>query len=125
MVDHFRKGHFTAFMSAIVDRQARKRIQALEERAVRRNRETVELSARLSRGAADFARLAATVEAIRASSPPHSPAVPPNPPTPAPSTLSISATKLPNATSAAAAPDHPPPPPLPSRCPLRPRALLP
>jgi hypothetical protein len=57
----------------MVDRQARKRIQALEERAVRRDREAAEITTRLSRGAADFARLAATIEAMRASSPLPSP----------------------------------------------------
>jgi hypothetical protein len=57
-------------MSAMVDREARERIQALEELAARRDRETAELSVRLSRGEAAFARIAATVEAIRASRPP-------------------------------------------------------
>jgi hypothetical protein len=52
----------------MVDRQARKRIQAREERAVPRDRKMVELSARLSYGVgADFTWMAATVEAIRTS----------------------------------------------------------
>jgi hypothetical protein len=75
--------YFTPFLCAMVDWQARERIQALEERAVQRDRETAELSARLSRGAADFARLAATVEAMRASRPHPLPAGLANPPTPA------------------------------------------
>jgi hypothetical protein len=49
-------------MSARVDQQARKRIQAREERAVRRDREIAELSLTVS-------RLKATAEAIRPSSP--------------------------------------------------------
>jgi hypothetical protein len=53
----------------MVDRQARERIQALEEWTVWCDRETAELSARLSRGVGDLARLEATVEAIRASRP--------------------------------------------------------
>jgi uncharacterized coiled-coil protein SlyX len=48
----------------MIDGQARKRIQALEERAARRGREVADFSKRLARGAADFARLAAMVEAI-------------------------------------------------------------
>jgi hypothetical protein len=63
---------------SMVDRKARKRIQALEERAARRDREVAELSSTIS-------RLAATVEAVRASSPRPSPAVPPRPPRPPPS----------------------------------------
>jgi hypothetical protein len=90
-------GHFTPFLSAMVDRQARKRIQALEERAFQRDREVAELSATVS-------RLKATVEAIRASRPLPSPAVPP-----APSAPSVAATKPPSAPSSAAAPDPPPP----------------
>jgi hypothetical protein len=96
-------------MSPMVNREDRERIQALEERAVQRDREVAELSPRLSPGGADFAWPTATVEAIRASSPLHSPAVPPNPSAPAPSGLSVSATKPPNAPSDAAAPDPPPP----------------
>jgi hypothetical protein len=85
------------FMSAMVDHQARKRIEALEERAMQRDRETAELSAQLSRAAADFARLAATIEAIRASRPHPSPAIPsttPAPPQalpPAPSAVALPA----------------------------------
>jgi hypothetical protein len=52
MVGHF--GHFISSMTTMVDQE--ERIQALEERAVRRDRETAELFARFSRGAADFAR---------------------------------------------------------------------
>jgi hypothetical protein len=48
---------------SMVDRQARKRIQALEERAVQLDCEVAELSARLSRGPADFARLGAGAQA--------------------------------------------------------------
>jgi uncharacterized coiled-coil protein SlyX len=43
----------------MIDQKARKRIQALEERAAQRDREVAELSSTVS-------RLAATVEAIRA-----------------------------------------------------------
>jgi hypothetical protein len=75
----------------MVDREARKRIQALEERAVQRDRETVELSGRLS-------RLAATVEAIRASQVPGAPSSaaardppPPQAPPRAPSAVALSA----------------------------------
>jgi hypothetical protein len=89
-------GHITRFMS-MVDREARKRIQALEERAARRDREVAELSSTVS-------RLAATVEAIRASSPRPSPAVPPSPPTPAPSAPSVSVTTPPDRPSSVAAP---------------------
>jgi hypothetical protein len=94
----------------MVDRKARKRIQALEERAARRDREVAELSSTVS-------RLAATVEAVRASSPRPSPAVPPSHPTRAPSVPSVTAPKAPNATSPAAARNPPPsqgPPPAPS-----------
>jgi hypothetical protein len=105
----------------MVDRQARKRIQTLEERAAQRDCETAELSARLSRGAgagaADFARLGATVDAMRASGLFPSPAVPSHPPTPAPSAPSVSAATPPDAPSSAAAPDPLPPqapPPAPS-----------
>jgi hypothetical protein len=87
-----RNGHFTSFLSAMVDSEARERIRALEEWAARRDCEVAELSSRLSRGAADFARLAATVEAIRASSNPHMPA---------PSAPSVSTTNPPEAPSAA------------------------
>jgi hypothetical protein len=114
--------HLTPFLDAMVYRQARKRIQALEEWAVQRDRETAELSARFSRGAADFARLADTVEAIRASGPRPSPAVLPSPPTPARSAPFVPVTKPPNAPSSAVAPDPRPPVSLP---PLHPRALLP
>jgi uncharacterized coiled-coil protein SlyX len=61
----------------MVDRQARKRIQALEERAAQRDRELAELSSTVS-------QLTVTVEAIRASSPRLSPA---------PSAPSVSAAK--------------------------------
>jgi hypothetical protein len=61
---------------SMVDRKARKRIQALEERAAQRDREVAELSSTVS-------RLAATIETVRASSPRPSPVVHPNPPTPA------------------------------------------
>jgi hypothetical protein len=71
-------------MDAMVDREARERIQALEEWAAQRDRETAELSARLLRGAADIARLAAAVEAIRASLRLPSPAVISSPHAPAP-----------------------------------------
>jgi hypothetical protein len=109
--------HFTTFLSAMVDRQARKRIQALEEEAVQRNREIAELSMRLSRGTAEFARLAATVEAIRASGPLPSPAVPPNPPPCAAAAPSGSAAKPPNAPSAAPAPNPRLPGPAPPQAP--------
>jgi hypothetical protein len=102
-------GHFTPLLSAMVDWQARERIQALEEQAVQRDRETAELSARLSHGAADFARLAATVETIRACSPRPSPTFPPTPPTPTRPAPSGPAAKPPNAPSAAAAPAPLPP----------------
>jgi hypothetical protein len=69
---------------SMVDRKAHKRIQALEERAVRRDREVAELSSTVS-------RLKATVEAILASSPRPSPAVPRSPPTPACSVPSVPA----------------------------------
>jgi hypothetical protein len=59
----------------MVDRQDRERIQALEQRSARRDCEIAELSSAIS-------RLAATVEAIRASLRLPSLAVPPNPPTP-------------------------------------------
>jgi hypothetical protein len=58
---------------------------------------------------ADFARLAATVEAIRASILHPSPAVSSQPPTPAPSPPSVPATKPPYAPSSSAAPDPRPP----------------
>jgi hypothetical protein len=95
-------------------RQACKRTQALEERAVQRDRETAELSARLSRGAANFARLAATIEAILVSSARPSPAIPPifnslpspappsDPPTPAPFITAAAATDGPSAAVALA-----------------------
>jgi hypothetical protein len=103
-------GHITQFMS-IVDRKARKRIQALEERAAQRDREVAELSSTVS-------RLAATVEAVRASSPRPSPAVAPSPPTPAPSAPSVTAPKPPDTPSAAPAPDpRPPGPPAPQATP--------
>jgi hypothetical protein len=106
------------------DRQVRERIQALEERAMRRDRETAEFSARLSRGEADFARLAATVEAIRASRAVPSPAVSSIPPTPAPSAPSVSATKPRKAPSSAVAPDRRPPvPPAPRAPPTAPSAV--
>jgi hypothetical protein len=111
-------------MSATVDRQARKRIQALEERASQRDRETAELSARLSRGAADFARLAATVGAIRASGPIPSPAVPSNSRAP-PRAPSVSATKSPDARLFLGARKHRLPPLPPQCCRLPPRVLLP
>jgi hypothetical protein len=95
-----RNGHVTPFLS-MVDRKARPRIQALEERAARRDREVAELSSRVS-------RLEATVEAIRASGPRPSPAVPPSPPTAAPSVPSVTAPKAPNAPSPAAARNPPP-----------------
>jgi hypothetical protein len=91
----------------MVDLEARERIQALEERAAQRDREVAELSLTVS-------RLAATVEAIRASGPRPSPAVAPSPPTPAPSAPPVTAPKAPGARSSAAAPDPPPsqaPPP--------------
>jgi hypothetical protein len=71
---------------SVVDRQARERIQALEERVARRDREVAELSLTVS-------RLAATVEGVRASVPRPSPAAAPSPPTPAPSALSVTAPK--------------------------------
>jgi hypothetical protein len=64
----------------------------LKEWAVQRDHETVEFSARFSRGAADFVRLADTVEAIRASGPRPSPAVLPSPRTPARSVPSVPVT---------------------------------
>jgi hypothetical protein len=94
-VTTYRNGHFTGAMAAMVDRQARERIQALEERAVRRDREVAELSSTVS-------RLKATVEAIRGSIPLPSPAIPSNLPTRA---TSIPTIRLPIAPSAAAAPD--------------------
>jgi hypothetical protein len=102
-------GHLTPFIST-VDRKARKRIQALEERAAQRDREVAEFSSTVS-------RLAATVEAIWASIPRPSPAVPPSPPTPAPSAPSVSAATPPDAPSSVAAPGPPVPqalPPAPS-----------
>jgi hypothetical protein len=75
-----RNGHFTALPYAMIEQQAPKRIRALEERAVQRDRETAEICARLLCGAADFVRLAATLEAIRASPPIPSPAAPSNHP---------------------------------------------
>jgi hypothetical protein len=60
----------------MVDPEARERIQALEELAAQRDREVAKLSSTVS-------RLAATVEAIRASLLLPSPALPSNPPTPA------------------------------------------
>jgi hypothetical protein len=81
---------------------------------VQRDRETPELSARLSRGAADFARLAATVAAIRGSGALPSRAVPSSPPPSAPSAPSVFAKQPSDAPSSAAAPDpHPPVPPPP------------
>jgi hypothetical protein len=102
-----RRDHFTQFMSRIVDPEPLERIRALEEWTAQRDREIAELSARLSRGSADFARLAAAVEAIRASSPRPSPAAPSIPAAPALSAPSVSATKPRNAGSAAAAPGPP------------------
>jgi uncharacterized coiled-coil protein SlyX len=81
----------------MIDRQARKRIQALEERAVQRDREVAELSSTVS-------RLTATVEAIRVSSLLPPPSVPSNRPALVPSS---SSTKPPNAPSAAALPAAP------------------
>jgi hypothetical protein len=108
-------------MSATVDWQARAGIQALEEWAAQRDRETAELSARLSRVVADFARLAAKVNGIGASRHLPSPAVPSSPPTPA---ASVSATKPPNAPSSAAAPDpRPALPPAPRAPPPGPSAV--
>jgi hypothetical protein len=100
-------GHFTVFLSAMVNMQARERIQALEEWAVQRDREIAELSSTVS-------WLKATVEAIRVSGPPRQPscartpsstAPNPRPPVPPPSPL-------------AAAPDPPPvsPRPPPQSC---------
>jgi hypothetical protein len=94
----------------MVDRKARERIQALEERAAQRDREVAELSSTVS-------RLAATVEAMRASGPRPSPAVPPSLLTAAPSAPSVSVTTPPGAPSSVAAPNPPPsqaPPPSPS-----------
>jgi hypothetical protein len=71
MID--RNDRFTSLMSEIVDREARELIRALEEQAVQRDHEIAELTARLCRVEADFARLAATVEAILASCPLPSP----------------------------------------------------
>jgi hypothetical protein len=59
----------------MVDQEARKRIPALEERAVQRDREVAELSATVS-------RLAATIEGIHASRPVPSPAIRSSPPPP-------------------------------------------
>jgi uncharacterized coiled-coil protein SlyX len=53
----------------MIDRLARERIQALEERGVQRDNEIAELSARVSRGAADTARLTATLEALQSKIP--------------------------------------------------------
>jgi hypothetical protein len=50
----------------MIDRGVREWIQALDERGLKRDREIAELSARVSRGATDIARLTATVEAIQA-----------------------------------------------------------
>jgi hypothetical protein len=83
----YRNGHFICFLSAMVDRQARERIQAPEEWAAQHSREIKEFSARLSREEADFARLAATVEAIRASGSHPSPAVPCDGHTPTPTLI--------------------------------------
>jgi hypothetical protein len=148
-VTTYGSGHFTTAVLAIVDRQARKRIQgleeqavqrdreiaglsmrgdpearertlALEEHAIQRDREIAELSARLSHGAADFARLAATVEGIRAFRPLPSQAVCSNPPLLAPSAPSVSAAKAPNAPLATALrprPTVPPPPQTPRPAP--------
>jgi hypothetical protein len=95
---------------SVVDLEARERLQVLEERAAQRDREVAELFLTVS-------RLAATVEAICASSPRPSPAVHPSPPTPAPSAPSVSVTTPADAPSSVAAPNPPPsqaPPPAPS-----------
>jgi hypothetical protein len=75
-------GHFTSLMASAVDHEARERIHALEKRAVRRDREVAELSARLSSEAAIVARLAATIEAICPPRPLAPPAGPTRPPAP-------------------------------------------
>jgi hypothetical protein len=85
-----RNGHITPFIS-IVNQKTRKRIQALEERAAQRDREVAELSSTVS-------RLAATVEAIRASSPR---------PSPAPSVTVPKTPKTPSTPSSVATPDFP------------------
>jgi hypothetical protein len=100
----------------MVDRQARKRIQVLEEHAVQRDFEIAELSSTVS-------WLKATVEAIRVSCLLHSPAVPPNPPAPETSAPSVSATKPRKASSSAEAPD--PRQPIPPAPQAQPPAPLP
>jgi hypothetical protein len=72
MVGHFPQWSVHSLSVCNGDRTARKRIQALEERAVRRDREVAELSLTVS-------QLKATLEAIRSSLP--LPAVPSSPPT--------------------------------------------
>jgi hypothetical protein len=72
----------------MVDRQARKRIQELEEGTVQSDRDVAELSSTVS-------RLKATIEAIRASHPLLSPAAPSNPLMPAASASSVPATTAP------------------------------
>jgi hypothetical protein len=105
-----RNDHFTPVMSAMVDCKALKRIQAVEERAVQRDREVAGLFSTVS-------RLKATVEAIRASTRFLSPAVPLNLPTPVPSAPSVSPAKAPNAPSSTAPDRRPPAPPVPQASP--------
>jgi hypothetical protein len=52
----WRSGHFTQFMAAVVDLQARARIQALEERAARRDRDVAVLFACVAQLTAPMAR---------------------------------------------------------------------
>jgi hypothetical protein len=71
----------------MVDREARLRIEQLEEEGLQRNREIGDLSARLSRWAAELLRVGAMVETLSHESPGvflPSPAIHPKPPTPAP-----------------------------------------
>jgi hypothetical protein len=60
----------------MIDPEARKRIQALEERGVQRDLEIAGLSVRLSHGVAELARLAHLIEPIRGVSGQKAPSVP-------------------------------------------------
>jgi hypothetical protein len=112
-----RNGHFTPFISSIIDQKARKRIQALEEPTAQRDGEVAELSSTVS-------RLKTAVEAIGASGALPLPAVPPNPTTPAPAAPYVSAAKPLNASSSAAARGpRPLVPPAPQTLPPAPSAV--
>jgi hypothetical protein len=93
----------------MVDREDRERIQALEEREVQRDREVAELSSTVS-------RLAATLEALRASKPLPWRAAPSHGAPPAPSVTASKAPKAPSAAALGPPPSDPPPSPLPLSC---------